>query len=130
MEGGIMKLPTIGTLCLAGWLGAGSALADDLGWRPVIASTSPQKPLSQNQPARPTAVTLGRPIPVSLGRPQPFLHQSNESPTSIQDALIDHASAPTVLLDAPSIIRAQVPDPPPLPPPTTGDPILGPDPYA
>jgi len=125
-----MKLPTIGTLCLAGWLGAGSASADDLGWRPVIASSSPQKPLPQNPLARPTAVALGRPIPVSLGRPQPLLNPSNESPTSIQDALIDQASARTVLLDAPSIVRAQVPEPPPLPPPTTGDPILGPDPYA
>src|SRR5260221_13677944 len=98
MEGGIMKLPTIGTLCLAGWLGAGSALADDLGWRPVIASSSPQKPLPQNPPARPTVVTLGRPIPVSLGRPQPLLNRKDESaPSSIQDALINQASTRTAL---------------------------------
>jgi hypothetical protein len=126
-----MKISKIGMLGLAGLLGSAAVRAEDLGWRPIIAQSSPAKPLSQNEPGRMAAVSLGRPVPVSLGRPQPLVHQVAETtPSTIQDSLINQASARSILLDPESIVRAQAPEPPASAPPMTGDPILGPDPYA
>jgi hypothetical protein len=131
MEGTTMRFSKLGALSLAGLLGVSSVYADDPGWRPIIAQSAPGKPLAQAELVRPAAVALGRPIPVALGRPQPLISPRAETQsTAIQDSLINQASARSILLDPESIVRAQAPEPPPGPPPMTGDPILGPDPYA